>query len=627
MGVAAAIGRSVNIPIIVRSLGHELYRCQLTLNNGFKPSPDLLAYLDGNLSGNGRDDPHLLVEDFHVPWWRGSLTPQKYTGYLSFATIRTSLMKHRQYIEQAYLTLEKEPLNESEELNKPAYSWHSEVQSDRDDDCTRCRLYRAVSLGVYDQLRDVRNFVHACEIANEGERDLASRRASGFNDLFQEALMKEMDVEANPSGSAPESGQARGSGPGSGKVKKSARQADTASLISHTTETRPADKWVWGVNLTTEDIQKMIRGSDRYYQIPHSGYDDELRTGKLAGRQSPIPNPDDLDDPDDPNVVFDELSTDIREVRDLDPDEFSLAFLFPPLHYTAASDSGSRPDLQDFSKAKSVGHKQSPSGSYSGSTIPTRKPPHRPWLVPPPVGYVKPPSLFPDVPRRVQPSPSRARSDDINYHETVDSSLGQFSINPNMDQFLHSNRMDCSDDVADSDDGGGSDDRAGSDDKAGSDDGAALDLKPGDEGHVQIPVGNLGRIFVSDSLTSPSPDDSALMYVEMPESDPEGHDDIYETDASTVPPSMVYISDVDEEEDFNRQEDITMDEDPDVDVLLSVYMPGSDPDQNIDPAYLSDTGLQPAGAPTSTISIPFRDPLTGQYTADSFSHFSDEWLE
>ncbi len=66
MGIAAAIGRSVNIPIIVRSLGHELYQCQLTLNNGFKPGPDLLVYLDGNLSGNGRDDPHLLVEDFHV---------------------------------------------------------------------------------------------------------------------------------------------------------------------------------------------------------------------------------------------------------------------------------------------------------------------------------------------------------------------------------------------------------------------------------------------------------------------------------------------------------------------------------------------------------------------------------
>ena len=182
--------------------------------------------------------------------------------------------------------------------------------------------------------------------------------------------------------------------------------------------------------------------------------------------------------------------------------------------------------------------------------------------------------------------------------------------------------MDCSDDGADSDDG------------VGSDDGAGSDLDSGDEGHVQIPIGNLrlpakifSSNFVSNTITGPSPDDSALMNVEMPKSDPNDHDDIYETDASSAPPLIVYISDVDEEEDFNQQEDITMDEDPDVDVLLSVYMPGSDPDQNNDPTDLSDTGPQLAGAPTSTISILFQDPLTVQYTADSFSHFLDEWLE
>ncbi len=121
----------------------------------------------------------------------------------------------------------------------------------------------------------------------------------------------------------------------------------------------------------------------------------------------------------------------------------------------------------------------SPSSSYSGPTMPTQKPPHHPWLMPPPVGYVKPPSLFPDVPRRrVQPSPSWARSD----------------------KFPHNNRMDCSDDAANSDDGAGS------------------DLESGDEGHVQIPVGNLGllaeifsRNFVSNTITGPSPDNSALM--------------------------------------------------------------------------------------------------------------------
>ncbi len=68
-------------------------------------------------------------------------------------------------------------------------------------------------------------------------------------------------------------------------------------------------------------------------------------------------------------------------------------------------------------------------------------------------------------------------------------------------------------------------------------------------GHVQISVGNLGlpaeifsRNFVSNTTTGPSPDNSALMNVEMPKSD--AKDNIYETDASSAPPLIVYISDV-----------------------------------------------------------------------------------
>ncbi len=57
-------------------------------------------------------------------------------------------------------------------------------------------------------------------------------------------------------------------------------------------------------------------------------------------------------------------------------------------------------------------------------------------------GVCEAPITFPDMPRPwVQPSPSRAR----------------------LDKFPHNNRMDCSDDAANSDDGAGSDNGAGSD--------------------------------------------------------------------------------------------------------------------------------------------------------------------
>jgi len=127
--VAVAIGQSVNIPIIVRTLGHELYHSWMVLNNGFKLGLDLLGYLDGNLSRYGRDDPQLAVEDFHLPWWRCSLAPQKYTSYLSFVSVRACLKEHQKQLVNAVLkNLGKQPAEETEQLNKPAYSWHPESE-------------------------------------------------------------------------------------------------------------------------------------------------------------------------------------------------------------------------------------------------------------------------------------------------------------------------------------------------------------------------------------------------------------------------------------------------------------------------------------------------------------------
>jgi hypothetical protein len=87
--------------------------------------------------------------------------------------------------------LGKELVDESAALNKPAYGWHPEAKANSDNKCTRCRLYRAVALGVYDQLWDLRNAVQAFEVATQGERDLATRRASGFSDLFLLGMVKE----------------------------------------------------------------------------------------------------------------------------------------------------------------------------------------------------------------------------------------------------------------------------------------------------------------------------------------------------------------------------------------------------------------------------------------------------
>jgi len=135
----------------------------------------------------------------------------------------------------------------------------------------------------------------------------------------------------------------------------------------------------------------MVRGSDRGYQISHSGYDNNLKSGRLASKSSPIPTPDVIEDLGNPKVLFDKLSNDIGIIPELKPADFPLALAFPPLHRTAACDSNSRPEIQAFSKLTTEQKKHmqaeveepvSPSSSYLGPIIPKRTPPCHPWLVP-----------------------------------------------------------------------------------------------------------------------------------------------------------------------------------------------------------------------------------------------------
>jgi hypothetical protein len=45
-----------------------------------------------------------------------------------------------------------------------------------------------------DHVRDTHDMVHACEIANEAEKAIAIRRASGFFKLHQASAKKESDI-------------------------------------------------------------------------------------------------------------------------------------------------------------------------------------------------------------------------------------------------------------------------------------------------------------------------------------------------------------------------------------------------------------------------------------------------
>jgi hypothetical protein len=300
-------------------------------NGVFRPGLELMTYLDGNLSSNGLDDPALGIE-FYLPWWTGSDAPTAQNQFLCSASLKSALNHYRLELKAALFPFRvpHSILNLADELNKPAYTWHSSVndmpKSPTPNKCTRCRLYRAVAVGVMDQLRDTYNMVHACQTANQSDKDLAIRRASGFNELFEAALKKESDLKA---GSGLGGADGMESGPGSkGKGKETERPQfgpEVEELKKWMTELvmggrgTASSKWTWGVDLTEDDLVGLIRGADRLDEPPHSGYDHDLPSGSLHSLITESLDPVNLEDPSDPDLRFDDLSGSITPLPELRP--------------------------------------------------------------------------------------------------------------------------------------------------------------------------------------------------------------------------------------------------------------------------------------------------------------------
>jgi len=289
----------------------------------FRPGLELMTYLDGNLSSNGLDDPALDIRKFYLSWWTPQRTRPGPSDCLSSGTIKAALEDYRKQVALSMARI-KPPFsirNLADELNKPAYTWHSSAYDEQPNtpSCTRCRLYRAVAVGVMDQLRDTYNMVRACEVANEGESDIAMRRASGFNELFDAVVKKEYDLASVPS-----LDQAPDAQSGSGKGKEKQRFGPEVGILKELTKKlvreggeRGSSKWISGVCLTADDLLRLIRGADCQNVLPHSGYDAKLASGPLRSA-SDIDTT--LESPSDEGLRFDTLSKDIiTTIPDLSP--------------------------------------------------------------------------------------------------------------------------------------------------------------------------------------------------------------------------------------------------------------------------------------------------------------------
>lgn len=246
-----------------------------------------------------------------------------------------------------------------------------------------------------DQLRDMYNMVHACEMANKAEKDIAIRRASGFNELYEAAMKKEAASASGvthdqPSGSR-STANAKGKrrfGPEVEKLKQLTKGLIMQGGLA-------SSKWTWGVDLTVDDLRSLIRGADRNFLLPHSGYDEDLISGPQQSNISEWLDPANLEDPDDLDICFGDLSGSIIMIPDLHPHQFPRYSEVQGLLEDDLTDPDPDPHSEAFTKGTEAAIKANKvlmqtevdqpvaNCDYGSEFLPrTALIPHRPWLMP-----------------------------------------------------------------------------------------------------------------------------------------------------------------------------------------------------------------------------------------------------
>ena len=184
--------------------------------------------------------------------------------------------------------------------------------------------------------------LHACEVANEAEREVAMRRASGFMELFEAALNKECQPKADKLKAKGKNLKERP--PGNGSI--AGLKSQIKELIEMCTSD-PSRKWTWGVDLTEADLAALIRGADRHSpHHPHSGYDTDLASMSLNSVTTYSIDPLKITDYEG---HFDDLSPNFPFIPELADDQPPPLFRFNMIHASGKPiQSGSDSVLQAF---------------------------------------------------------------------------------------------------------------------------------------------------------------------------------------------------------------------------------------------------------------------------------------
>jgi hypothetical protein len=347
VGLAAALGNAIDIPLVTRNLA-IYYEHRTPGGTNFILDSKSIEYL---VSG-AQERPDCHVRNYTSDWW----TDKKKKIGLDYKTAHMALVTHRIEIEnlKTDVTDNVEPpapsVLQDRNMYKGNYGWHSGTfDKGGGNDCVNCRLYRSITLGVWDKLRDLRNIVDGLESFHRTERNMTERRAVGLNLLYEEAVIKESRLVETSS-------------------KGAEKSYSPAAVASAGDAVDPSSKWTWGVDLDVVDLREMVRASDNNFVLPHSGYDESLGESTLLSEtDNPTPSLiQELEDEVASAPLYEPLSADIRHERELGLHEFPLAFNNFPLN----SGAGVKSDFQRTASIKPRMWLEFPPAEYVSLPIP-----------------------------------------------------------------------------------------------------------------------------------------------------------------------------------------------------------------------------------------------------------------
>jgi hypothetical protein len=305
IGMAAAVGHTIDIPIMLRALASFVFRGM--------PGPTTVSFdLEFLLALDAGDDEHDLAAvaaSYHNEWWSGPSEPAD-SLYLSWENLLPSLEHHRG------VTGIKAIFPRT--LIKTAYTWSRHLADSgppgKEMHCIKCRMYRGVSLGVLQNLQDLRHHVHALEVTQEARTDSSLRRTAGLFQIHQAITMKELQ---------------NGGSKGKGKAKQvTSRTAEEVRLAAAADLVRlqnaPELKWTWGESLTPEEVFAVFNPSAQTGRV-HSGYINSLPAGQDAADSSVA------DFNNTEPRYFSEIGSDVYFIPELPLHLYPSDFTRPPL--------------------------------------------------------------------------------------------------------------------------------------------------------------------------------------------------------------------------------------------------------------------------------------------------------